>query len=81
MQQVASFDIGLVGGSTAENVRKSGEKLASRVVAAWNGLRDLVANPDARLSGVKPPPLSGYYGSAYESANAGVPVATFRGLI
>lgn len=79
MHHVASIEIAL--GATGPNVRVIREKVWATVVAAWNGLQHLASAPDTRRSGAKPRPLPGYYGTAYDAANTGAPVATFRGLV
>jgi len=81
MQHVASIDTTFGATGYDVRVREAWEKLWARAFANWKGLQQLASVPDARWSGVKPRPLPGYYGSAYDAANAAVPVATFRGLV
>jgi hypothetical protein len=82
MQQVASFDITIGAGiATDHEARNTNKKLRAGIFSAWSVLQELAMSPNARCSDTKSRPLPGYYGSAYDKANADVPVATFRGLL
>ena len=79
MQQVATFDATL--GATNRRFHDFGHRLIAVAISAWNGMSQLLPGTDISITDEKPQSLPGYYGSAYDAANAGVPVATFRGLV
>jgi len=80
MQHVASIDTAPRATRHDARVREVWEKLWAKAFANWKVLQLLASVPDPRWSGVKPRSLPDYYGRAYDAANAGVPVTTFRGL-